>query len=106
MLLLCSATIFAQKRVSGIVTDSASKSPLPSVTILVKGTKTGTQTSADGKFSFTVPANATTLVVSSVGYGSKEVPICSGSINVSLSQSGTALSEVVVIGYGTSGKKI
>ncbi len=105
LLLICGAGAMAQKVVTGVVTDSATKAPLPFVTIMVKGDKTGTQTSADGKFSLSVPANASTLVISSVGYNSKEVIIGSGTLNISLSTSNASLNEVVVIGYGTTKKK-
>ncbi len=64
LLLICGATAFAQRVVSGTITDSANQAPLASATILVKGTKTGTQSGADGRFTITVPANATTLTVS------------------------------------------
>src|SRR5205809_93240 len=105
LFLICGVTTFAQRVVSGTVTDSANNYALPAATILVKDTKTGTQTGADGKFTITVPANATTLIVSSVGYGTKEVTIGSGELNISLSQSSTVLTDVVVIGYGTTKKK-
>jgi len=106
LLFLVGASAIAQKVVSGVITDSTNKAPLQGVTILVKGTKTGTQTTADGRFSFTAPANATTLVISSVGYGSKEVAIGSGDLNISLSTASSSLNDVVVIGYGTAKRKI
>jgi TonB-linked SusC/RagA family outer membrane protein len=107
MLLLCVCNIrsLAQKTVSGTVTDSASGRPMQAVSVLVKGTGLGAQTGADGKFSVSVPATASTLVISSVGYGTKEVEIGSGNISVALGQSNAALADVVVIGYGTSRKK-
>ncbi len=107
MLLLCVCNIksLAQKTVSGIVTDSANGRPLQAVSVSVKGARSGTQTAADGRFSITVPANASALVISSVGYGTKEVAIGSGSISVALGQSNAALADVVVIGYGTAKKK-
>ncbi len=105
LLLLGSFSVKAQRTISGVVTDSASHTPLSSVTILVKGTKTGTQTATDGRFTLTVPANANTLVVSSVGYGSKQIAISSDNLNISLGQSSTALADVVVIGYGTVRRK-
>ncbi|MEP6683809.1 MAG: SusC/RagA family TonB-linked outer membrane protein [Parafilimonas sp.] len=104
LLFIGSISVKAQKTISGVITDSATRSPLSSVTILVKGTKNGTQTSADGRFTLTVPANATTLIISSVGYGSKEVAI-NENLDISLSQSNASLNEVVVIGYGTVKKK-
>jgi TonB-linked SusC/RagA family outer membrane protein len=105
LLLICGATVFAQKVVTGVVTDSASKAPLQSATITVKGTKTGTQTASDGRFSITVPSNVISLIVSSVGYGRKEVAIGSGDLSISLAASNGSLNEVVVIGYGTARKK-
>ena len=105
LLFLFSTRTLAQSTVTGIVTDSATHNPLQSVSVLVKGTGTGAQTGADGKFKIAVPAGATTLVVSSVGYGSKEVTIGSGDLNISLSSSSSVLTDVVVIGYGTVKKK-
>src|SRR5690349_2887753 len=107
VLLLCLASIktLAQSTVTGTITDSATRNPLQSVSVLVKGTATGTQTGADGKFKIAVPAGATTLVVTSVGYGSKDVAIGSGDMSISLSSSSSILTDVVVIGYGTARKK-
>jgi TonB-linked SusC/RagA family outer membrane protein len=105
LFLFCAAAASAQRVVSGTVTDSASNAPLASVTVLVKGTGTGTQTGADGRFTITVPANATTLVVSSVGYGTKEITAGTESLNISLAPTSTVLTDVVVIGYGTVKKK-
>src|SRR5204863_1189864 len=61
---------------------------------------------ADGTFSLTVPANATTLVVSSVGYATQEVNLANQtSMDVLLVSSGSNLNEVVVVGYGTARRK-
>lgn len=105
LLLMFGATAMAQKVVSGVITDSASNAPLQSATVKVKGTKSGTQTATDGRFSITVPANASVLVITSVGYGSKEVAISSTNLDITLGQLSTALNDVVVIGYGTTRKK-
>ena len=96
---------FAQRTITGTVTDSATGRPLQSVSVIVKGTTTGTQTAADGKFIINAPANTGTLVISSVGYSSKEVVMGTESLNISLSPSSSSLNEVVVIGYGTTRKK-
>ena len=98
-------TAFAQRTITGTVTDSANGRPLQSVSVIIKGTRTGAQTAADGKFTINVPANAGTLVISSVGYNSKEVAVGSESLDISLSPSSSSLNEVVVIGYGTTRKK-
>lgn len=94
------------KVVTGKVTDSKDGTPLIGVTVMVKGTTRGAQTAADGSFRLSVPANATTLVISSLGYTTQEVAIGSGTVNVSLvAGAGANLNEVVVIGYGTQRKK-
>jgi TonB-dependent starch-binding outer membrane protein SusC len=104
LLFIGGISAFAQRTITGTVTDSANGRPLQSVSVIIKGTRAGTQTSADGKFTLSAPANARTLVISSVGYGSKEVAV-SENLNISLSASNASLNEVVVIGYGTTRKK-
>jgi iron complex outermembrane receptor protein len=94
------------KVVTGKVTDSKDGTPLVGVTVMVKGTTRGAQTGTDGSFRLSVPANATTLVITSLGYTTQEVAIGSGTVNVSLvAGAGATLNEVVVIGYGTQRKK-
>jgi TonB-linked SusC/RagA family outer membrane protein len=105
--LLCVHPAFAQnKSVSGKVTDSKDGSPVVGASVTVKGTKLGTQTDAAGAFTLSVPASATTLVISSVGFGVKEATITSGSVDVALTAStANDLNEVVVVGYGTARKR-
>ena len=96
---------FAQGQVTGKVTTSDEGSGLPGVTVLEKGTGNGTVTDADGSYTLKVGSNAT-LVFSFVGYKSKEVAVgTQNSINVSLESDVTALSEVVVVGYGSQEKR-
>jgi TonB-dependent starch-binding outer membrane protein SusC len=105
-LLLIGISAWAQNKVvTGTITDAKDGSALPGVSVLVKGTTTGTQTSADGTFRLSVPDNATTLEISYVGYATQEVPITGGNIKIALQQSAAALNELVVIGYGTQQKK-
>jgi iron complex outermembrane receptor protein len=98
---------WAQSRtVTGTVTAREDNTPLPGVTVLVKGTTTGTATGADGAYSITVPGNETTLVFSFIGYTSQEVAVGTRStIDMALGADVQALNEVVVIGYGTQQKK-
>jgi TonB-dependent starch-binding outer membrane protein SusC len=104
-LLLSLVTSAQDKVVSGRVTDSSGRG-IAGVSVSVKGlTSRGTTTSANGDYSFSVPASATTLVFSSVGYGTQELPISGGNVNVSLQASAGSLSEIVVVGYGTSRKR-
>jgi len=106
--LLFSTAAFAQtKVVTGKVTDSKDGSAVPNASVLVKGTKQGTQTAADGTFKFTVSASATTLTISSIGFGTQEVSIA-GKTNVDVALKAAAsdqLSEIVVLGYATPSKK-
>ncbi len=101
---------FAQNRtISGTITDSAGGPGLAGATILVKGSKLGTQTKADGSFEISVPASATHLIISSVGFKQLDFPLGSGQVNhiiVPLERLPvTSLSDVVVIGYGTVKQK-
>ena len=87
--------------VSGVVTDSDSGEPLPGVNILIKNTSKGVSTDFDGNYTITdVPQNAT-LVFSYLGYTTQEIIVAGSTLNVVLSSDTEALSEVVVIGYGT-----
>ncbi len=96
---------FAQQTVSGKVTAAEDGSGIPGVNVLEKGTANGTVSDSDGNYRINVAANAT-LVFSFVGYASQEVSVGSQSvINASLQSDVTALSEVVVVGYGTQEKK-
>ncbi|MDQ6814216.1 MAG: carboxypeptidase-like regulatory domain-containing protein, partial [Bacteroidota bacterium] len=81
-LLFLTGQLFAQERiVTGTVTDSAG-APIANASVVVKGAKTGTQTSAAGAFSVRVPSNASVLVISSIGYGSREVAVQNAPVNV------------------------
>jgi TonB-linked SusC/RagA family outer membrane protein len=92
---------FAQRTVTGRVTNPKDNSPLGGVTVLVKGTSTGLITDADGKFSIMVPNNNSVLVFSFIGYTSKEVQVGNQTaINVSLEEATLQMSEVVVTALG------
>jgi TonB-dependent starch-binding outer membrane protein SusC len=93
-----------QRTISGKVTDENGES-IAGANVTVKGTTVGIITDADGKYKLTVPDNATTLVISFVGYLSQEVTIGNKSvINVALIADIQALSEIVVVGYGQQRK--
>jgi iron complex outermembrane receptor protein len=105
LLLLTSLAVHAQDRtLTGRVTDAGGKG-IPGVTITVKGQTRATTTTEDGSFSLSVPQNSTTLVVSSIGFISQELPISGSTFNITLQGSNAALNEVVVIGYGTSRRR-
>jgi TonB-linked SusC/RagA family outer membrane protein len=92
---------FADVPVSGRVVQ-LNGDPLPGVTIVVKGTTVGTSTDANGNFSLNAPEGST-LVISYVGFSRKEVPVTgtASNLSVTLTEDSRALSEVVVVGYGT-----
>ncbi|QNF33686.1 SusC/RagA family TonB-linked outer membrane protein [Adhaeribacter swui] len=94
-------TVLAQdKRISGRVIDAASNQGLPGVTVLVKGTSTGTATDTEGNYALDVPATGT-LVFSFIGYTTQELPIgASTTINVTLASDTRQLNEVVVTALG------
>ena len=96
----------AQNTVTGHVTDAKDGSGIAGVTVSVKGTKIGTQTSPDGSFTITAPANSRTLVFTAIGFASREVSIAGqSSVNIAMQAAASTLSDVVVIGYGTVKKK-
>jgi TonB-linked SusC/RagA family outer membrane protein len=107
MVLLCLFVlpVMAQtKALSGKVTDQKTGTPLIAVTIAAKGTSTGTNTDANGDFKLNVPDNATTLVISYIGYKPQEITIgATTTFDIKLEGDATTLKEVAVvgIGYGT-----
>ncbi|MDR6339674.1 TonB-linked SusC/RagA family outer membrane protein [Filimonas zeae] len=104
-LLMLTAAAFAQQVVKGKIT-SEDGTPIAGATIFIKGTKKGTSANEEGVFSLTLPANARFIVVSAVGYGTKEVEAGSaGVLQVKLGADATTMSEVVVVAYGTQKKE-
>ena len=86
--------------ITGKVTAGADQQPLPGVSVVVKGTTTGTSTNGDGGFSINAPSSAT-LVFSYIGYATKEVKTGNQSrIDVVLVESAESLGEVVVTALG------
>ena len=90
-----------QKSIKGTVLSADDGMPLPGASVIVKGTSNGASTDFDGKFMLSVTNNATTLIVSYIGYKTKEVAISSNDITISLAVDTNTLDEVVVVGYGT-----
>ncbi|MEK6481419.1 SusC/RagA family TonB-linked outer membrane protein [Catalinimonas sp. 4WD22] len=92
-----------EKTISGRVIDGETDEPLPGVNVLAKGTSSGTVTDIDGNYRLTVDDNVTALIFSSIGYVTEEVTLNNrNSIDVVLMPDITSLSEVVVVGYGTT----
>jgi iron complex outermembrane receptor protein len=91
--------------ISGVVSDQ-NNVPIPGVNIVVKGTTAGTQTDINGYYSLKLPKDAKILVVSFIGYDTKEIEINNqAKLNIKLVPTNLKLEEVVVVGYGSSKQK-
>lgn len=91
------------RNVSGKIVDDGGL-PIPGANIVVKGTTVGTIADIDGNYSLVLPNNASSLVVSFIGFVSEELAITSSNMSVRLSPDVTQLSEVVVSGNGLQGR--
>lgn len=109
LLLLCvgvlSQALAQSRRISGKVSSADAASPLPGVSVLVKGSTSGTATDVNGTYSLEVPENSV-LVFSFIGFVSQEVPVSTRTvIDIALKEDIAALEEVVVTGLATSIKR-
>ncbi|MFI0430625.1 SusC/RagA family TonB-linked outer membrane protein [Mariniflexile sp. HMF6888] len=104
-LLFVPTILEAQTNLKGTVTEQSTSLPIPGVNVIIKGTYTGTATDFDGEYQIEVN-NGDVLLFSFIGYKSQEI-IYSGQtvLNVVLEEDTAQLSEVVVIGYGSTTKK-
>ncbi|HUP11499.1 MAG TPA: TonB-dependent receptor plug domain-containing protein, partial [Niastella sp.] len=94
-----------ERTVKGKITDD-NKAPLANVSISVQGSKNSVMTDAEGNFTITVPSNKAILLLSSIGYGNKEVLVGNQTtLNIALTLASKQLSDVVVTGYGRSSKR-
>lgn len=107
MAMVVSTSAWAQDRtVTGRVTGADDGLPLPQVTVLLKGTTTGTPTDADGNYRLSVPQSGGILVFRYLGYVTQEIDVQNQSIiNVQLAPDAQSLGEVVVTGYGVEKKR-
>ncbi|MGX5818695.1 SusC/RagA family TonB-linked outer membrane protein [Chitinophaga lutea] len=98
----CIPAIAQDRTISGKVTDALGGTPLPGVSVVVKGTSKGTVTTADGDYRLSAPSTAV-LIFSYVGYTVKEVPVGNQeTINISLAADEKLLNEYVVNGYSST----
>ncbi len=96
---LCTQLWAQNRTITGTVRD-ATGSGVPNASVRVKGTSFGTTTNGTGAFSISVPGNASTLIISSVGFAEREIAIGSqNTVNASLTAVEGGLQEVVVTGY-------
>ncbi|WP_369765337.1 SusC/RagA family TonB-linked outer membrane protein [Flavobacterium sp. WC2429] len=93
-----------QKKITGKVINEKGES-LPGVNIVAKGTSITTQTDFDGNFTFEVPDNVTTLIVSYIGLQDQEVPIGNATLTIVLKEVGQQMNEVIVVGYGSQNRR-
>ena len=96
-LLFISATVLGQAEISGVIVDETNQ-PMPGASILEKGTNNGTESNFDGKFSFTTKADSGILVISYIGYKTKEVSFSASKADLGTIQleSGNVLDEIVI----------
>lgn len=95
----------AQKKVTGVVASGGL--PLPGANVAAKGASVQTSTDIDGKFTLEVPSGVTKLVVSYIGYTTKEVAITDGEMKIDIAEESNNLEEVVInVGYGTQKKSV
>ena len=103
LLLGSSFTMFAQQTVEGTVKEKSSGETLPGVSIVVKGSNNGTETDFDGKFQIDNVKTGDVLVLTYLGYTTKEVAINTNfNLTIELEESSEQLNEIVVVGYGTT----
>ncbi|WP_316810703.1 TonB-dependent receptor [Pedobacter heparinus] len=101
--LLFTQTFAQQITVTGTVTSSSDGLPIPGASVKIKGTQIGTQTKATGAYSISAK-NGDVLVFSYIGSLTQEKTVTGATLNVVLREDDKALSEVVVVGYGTQRK--
>lgn len=105
LLLLFCNVLFAQKTITGKITDPNSL-PVAGATVSVKGTNVASETDVNGNFSISVPNGKNSLVVTSVGFEPQTINVANQSnVSVSLVTSASTLNEVVVTGYTAQRKK-
>ena len=104
VLLLSVVSAYAQSVLRGIVISATDQEPIIGASVVEKGSTNGTITGMDGRFQLSVQKN-TKIVVSYIGYVTKEVTATSnGEITVVLQEDNNLLDDVVVVGYGTMRK--
>lgn len=105
LFVLCCQAAFAQSSITGTVSDKSG--PLIGVGVQIKGGSASTVTDGKGAYTISAPGTSgTVLVFTYIGYNTQEVPVNNRSVvSVTMVESASDLSEVVVVGYGTQLKK-
>lgn len=106
LFLVVSVPALGQQTITGRVTTSVDGAPLPGVSVLVKGTTTGTSTDVDGRFSIGVPDNTAVLVFSFIGFTTQEIAVGTRTnIDVVMREDAQELGEVIVTALGIEREK-
>ncbi len=103
-LILLSHVLFAQRTVTGKVTDADGKA-IYNASVIVRGSNTGINTNEDGSFSIVLPKGQNTLSVSYIGFETQDINVSGNSVTVVLTKKINTLNDVVVTGYGSQRKK-
>lgn len=105
LLVLCLPEAFAQKTVSGRVTDAETGETLPGVNILILGKTKGTITNNDGSYTINMEEDENTLVFSFIGYRPDTITVTtSRRVDVQLKVEALFIEDIVVVGYGVQRK--
>lgn len=102
----CFSFSYSQVTVKGTVVSETDRMPIPSASIIVKGNaQMGTSTDFDGNFTLNLSEENGTLVISSLGFATQEIPYSGDeTLNIAMTEEASFLDEVVLIGYGSSKK--
>lgn len=104
--LLFATIVVAQTTVTGKITSGADKQPVFGATVSVKGSNVATQTNQSGAYTILVPSGNSILVVTFIGFESKEIPVNGrSSVDIELTEKTTTLTDVVVTGYSSQARK-
>ena len=108
LLLSFASAAIAQRVITGRVTSTADGTPLPGVSVQVKGTTNGTSADAEGQYRLSIPTSGTvTLAFSFIGLEPQEITVGNNRsvVNVAMAESATELNQVVVTGYNQTQRK-
>jgi TonB-linked SusC/RagA family outer membrane protein len=101
MMLYCGVAV-AQRKISGKVTSSDDKEPIPGVNVVIQGTTKGTATDFNGTYQLELAEGENVLVFSAIGFKTQNVTVGQRTVvDVILESDAVSLQEVIVIGYGT-----
>jgi TonB-linked SusC/RagA family outer membrane protein len=105
MALVCTQAYAQTRKITGTVTDAGDGTPLPGVSVSIKGAAIGTQTDGRGNFSINLPPGKQILTFNFIGYTPQTITVTSNKLDVALRPTASQLSEVVISGYTKISKK-